>query len=81
MILFHRLPQGWEIFHPVQCGALRTTRLAKKYWYFRSNGVPSAPLEGDITVATPLFNTLDGDLFTVLCSACLPTLHIVQTAT
>lgn len=72
MVLFHRLPQGWETFHPIEYGAVRATRSTTKFWYFRTNGVPSAPPEGDIAVATPQFNVIDGELFTIICSERLP---------
>mmetsp|Transcript_24137 Transcript_24137/g.34594 ORF Transcript_24137/g.34594 Transcript_24137/m.34594 type:complete len:1267 (+) Transcript_24137:682-4482(+) len=72
MVLFHKHQNGWEKFSPEGKIDKRTTRKAKKPWYFRDKGSTSLPPEGIIAAVTPVFNVTDGDLFTVIWSEPLP---------
>mmetsp|Transcript_1981 Transcript_1981/g.3051 ORF Transcript_1981/g.3051 Transcript_1981/m.3051 type:complete len:373 (-) Transcript_1981:3129-4247(-) len=78
MVLFHRSQQGWVQFQPVRIGGA-ATRSASKPWFFRNESNGSSSPTGEIAAATPYFNEMDGDMFTITWSPRFPTATRVTT--
>ena len=77
-VLFHRHAKVWEQYKPVR-GNGRQMKANQKYWYFRDSGQVSNPPEGELAVATHLFDNMTGELFSITWSGLLPpTLHRAQ---
>ena len=75
MVLFHCGSQGWEKFYPAVPNLSRSTRSSHKPWYFKDESTQSNPPEGEVAAASPIFNDLDGGLFTIRWSTKIPAIR------
>ena len=77
MVLFHKLPRGWEHYESLVSTRARGTRASAKPWYSRDRRRISRRPEGKLAVAT-LITEPDEELFTIVLSPELPFVGQVQ---
>ena len=72
MVLYHKLPKGWERYDSLLNLGEGRTRSKRKLWFSKEHGRISRGPAGRLAVATPHFSEVDSDLFTISISPELP---------